>query len=275
QRDRSSRNRSSRAIASGRSSTPNLAALSTSSRAPAGVMRSPAFRAVAPPRLGASPRAHPGVQSSGRGDAGPSTLRRPATARRRDQQDPAVVAGPLASCGDARVVLEREMHDASIAWAHRIHADHTTGHLRLLSEAAGQLFEGFLPALSVALDVDDDAPATLAVTPDHAVDEVFERVERRAAPADHEPALLAGHSKQDRPRLGALMHGDRARDTEEAEDLLDKRPGPPRCAGNVRRFGCGRRCFPGNIRREGTHTRPERCPSARLAPAEAPDPAGR
>src|SRR5437016_2862679 len=197
-----------------------------------------------PGRWGATPRAHSGVQSSGRGDAGPSTLRRPATARRRDQQDPAVVAGPLASCGDARVVLEREMHDASIAWAHRIHAHHTTGHLRLLSEAAGQLFEGFLPALSVALDVDDDAPATLAVTPDHAVDEVFERVERLAAPADHEPALLAGHSKQDRPRLGALMRGDRARDTEEAEDLLDKRPGPPRCAGNVRRFGCGRRCFP-------------------------------
>src|SRR5947208_5296351 len=139
------------------------------------------------------------------------------------------MAASLTSRGDARVALEREMHDASIARAHRIEGDHPAGQLRLLCQPSRQLLKCLPPPLPVALDVDDDpASLALAVAADHAVDEVFERVERLATPADDEAASLAAHREENRSRLGGLMDGDGARDAEVAEDLLDKHPSPHR-----------------------------------------------
>ena len=169
------------------------------------------------------------------------------------------------------------MHDASIARAHRIEGDHPAGQLRLLCQPSRQLLQCLPPPLPVAFDVDDDPVSlALAVAADRAVDEVFERVERLATPADDEAGFLAAHREENRSRLGGLMDGDGARDTEVAEDLLDECPSSRRAA--RRRYRClvgrGGECFPRNIVLEGADARPQRCPDARSAATEAPQAAG-
>ena len=72
------------------------------------------------------------------------------------------------------------MDDPPIVGVHRLHRHRSAGLDRLVREAAREIDERVLAAPAISLGVDDDARPVIGLLADDAIDDVLQRVERRA-----------------------------------------------------------------------------------------------
>src|SRR5262249_58095827 len=116
------------------------------------------------------------------------------------------------------VAVERHVDDPAIPGAHRVQRDDTSRLPNLVRKAARERGKVLLPALAIALHVDDH-PAGTTILPRHdAVEDILEGIERLAAPPDQEAAAVATHREDERAGIVSPANIDRARKPHVRED---------------------------------------------------------
>src|SRR6202022_4471655 len=138
----------------------------------------------------------------------------------REDRDAPVRFLALTFGADARLLFERDVHDASLVGLHRIHHHPLACAPHALRQPERHLLDGFLAPVAVVLDVDDEAATVDASLIEDQIDDGLKGPDRLSPPADQQAQVIAGDI--DHHRVVGLLDKDLRRDPHLVEKL-----GPP------------------------------------------------